>query len=135
MVCRIEYVKNTATRRFVIVDAGMNDLLRPTLYEAHHDVLPIAEAGPDAGTVRADIVGPVCETGDYLALDREIADVGEGDLIAVMTAGAYGAVMASTYNTRPLVPEVLVDGGRWHAIRPRQTLDELIGLDSVPEWL
>lgn len=135
MVCRVEYVKNTATRRFVIVDAGMNDLLRPTLYEAHHDVLPVNEAGPDAGTVRADIVGPVCETGDYLALDREIADVGEGDLIAVMTAGAYGAVMASTYNTRPLVPEVLVDGGRWHAIRPRQTLDELIGLDSVPDWI
>ena len=135
MVCRVEYVKNTATRRFVIVDAGMNDLLRPTLYEAHHDVLPVNEAGPDAGTVRADIVGPVCETGDYLALDREIADVGEGDLIAVMTAGAYGAVMASTYSTRPLVPEVLVDGGRWHAIRPRQTLDELIGLDSVPDWI
>ncbi|WP_116652809.1 diaminopimelate decarboxylase [Pelagibacterium sediminicola] len=135
MVCRVEYVKNTATRRFVIVDAGMNDLLRPTLYEAHHDVLPVNEAGPDAGTVRADIVGPVCETGDYLALDREIGDVGEGDLIAVMTAGAYGAVMASTYNTRPLVPEVLVEGGRWHAIRPRQTLDDLIGLDSVPDWL
>lgn len=135
MVCRVEYVKNTATRRFVIVDAGMNDLLRPTLYEAHHDVLPVNEAGPDAGTVRADIVGPVCETGDYLALDREIGDAGEGDLIAVMTAGAYGAVMASTYNTRPLVPEVLVEGGRWHAIRPRQTLDDLIGLDSVPDWL
>lgn len=135
MVTRVEYVKKTATRRFVIVDAGMNDLIRPTLYEAHHDLLPVIDAGADEKSVRADIVGPVCETGDYLALDREIPDVAEGDLIAVMTAGAYGAVMASTYNTRPLVPEVLVEGNRWHAIRPRQTLDELIGLDSVPDWL
>lgn len=135
LVTRVEYVKQTATKSFVIVDAGMNDLIRPTLYEAHHDVMPVLAPAQDEKTIRADIVGPVCETGDYLALNREIANVKEGDLLAVMTAGAYGAVMAGTYNTRPLVPEVLVDGGRWHAIRPRQTLDELIGLDSVPDWL
>jgi diaminopimelate decarboxylase len=97
--------------------------------------LPVQEAGAGARTIHADIVGPVCETGDYLGLDREIADVAEGDLLVVMSAGAYGAVMSSTYNTRPLVAEVLVDGGKWHTIRPRQTLDELIGLDSVPEWV
>jgi diaminopimelate decarboxylase len=135
MVTRVEYVKKTEKKSFVIVDAGMNDLIRPTLYEAHHDILPVQEAGAGAKTIHADIVGPVCETGDYLGLDREIADVAEGDLLVVMSAGAYGAVMSSTYNTRPLVAEVLVDGGKWHTIRPRQTLDELIGLDSVPEWV
>jgi len=133
MVTRVEYVKKTDKKSFVIVDAAMNDLIRPTLYEAHHDILPMQEAG--AATIRADIVGPVCETGDYLGLDREMADVAEGDLLVVMSAGAYGAVMSSTYNTRPLIAEVLVDGGKWHTVRPRQTLDELIGLDSVPEWV
>ncbi len=136
LVTRVEYVKQTASKSFVIVDAGMNDLIRPTLYEAHHDVLPVVAPEPgERKTIRADIVGPVCETGDYLALDRQMADVAEGDLLAVMTAGAYGAVMSGTYNTRPLVPEVLVEGGRWHVIRPRQTLDQLIGLDSVPDWV
>ncbi|WP_338608981.1 diaminopimelate decarboxylase [Pelagibacterium nitratireducens] len=133
MVTRVEYVKKTDKKSFVIVDAAMNDLIRPTLYEAHHDILPMQEAG--AATIRADIVGPVCETGDYLGIDREMADVAEGDLLVVMSAGAYGAVMSSTYNTRPLIAEVLVDGGKWHTVRPRQTLDELIGLDSVPEWV
>ncbi|RDE08861.1 diaminopimelate decarboxylase [Pelagibacterium lacus] len=135
LVTRVEYVKQTEKKAFVIVDAAMNDLLRPTLYEAHHDILPLREAEPGAAAIRADIVGPVCETGDYLGLDRQIPVVGEGDMLAVMTAGAYGAVMSSTYNTRPLVAEVLVDGNKWHAVRPRQTLDELIGLDSVPDWL
>lgn len=135
LVTRVEYVKQTQTKSFVIVDAGMNDLIRPTLYEAHHDVLPVLEAGADNKEIRADIVGPVCETGDYLALNRGMANVAQGDLLAVMTAGAYGAVMSGTYNTRPLVPEILVDGERWHAIRRRQTLDELIGLDSIPGWL
>lgn len=135
LVTRVEYVKQTDKKSFVIVDAAMNDLIRPTLYEAHHDVLPVSEASRDAETIRADIVGPVCETGDYLALDRTIAKIAEGDLIAVMTAGAYGAVMSGTYNTRPLIAEVLVDGGKWHLVRPRQTLDDLIGRDSVPDWL
>ena len=135
LVMKVEYIKRTGRKTFVIVDAAMNDLLRPTLYEAHHDILPVSEPAADAKLNRADVVGPVCETGDYLALDRELPKLAEGDLLAAMTAGAYGAVMSGTYNTRPLIPEVLVDGPRWHAIRPRQTLDELIGLDSVPEWL
>ncbi|GGA35302.1 diaminopimelate decarboxylase [Pelagibacterium lentulum] len=135
LVTRVEYVKQAPSKSFVIVDAAMNDLMRPTLYEAHHDIVPVIEAEPDAKVIRADIVGPVCETGDYIALNREIPNVAEGDLLAVMTAGAYGAVMSGTYNTRPLIAEVLVDGERWHVIRPRQKLQDLIDLDSVPDWL
>ena len=132
LVTRVEYVKEGA-KTFVIVDAAMNDLIRPTLYEAHHDIQPVVHS--NRPRVRADIVGPVCETGDYLARDRKIEGVTEGDLLAVMTAGAYGAVMASTYNSRPLVPEVLVDGDRWHVIRARPSIEALIGLDSVPDWV
>ncbi len=111
----------------------MNDLIRPTLYEAHHDILPVRASG--AMWITADVVGPVCESGDYLARGRAMPAVTEGDLLAVMTAGAYGAVMASTYNSRLLVPEVLVDGSRFAVIRPRPTIDELIALDRVPDWL
>lgn len=132
LVTRVEYVKE-GDKTFVIVDAAMNDLIRPTLYEAHHDIQPVVHSNLPA--VTADIVGPVCETGDYLAKDRRIEGVKEGDLLAVMTAGAYGAVMASTYNSRPLIPEVLVDGDRWHVIRSRPDIHALIGLDSVPDWL
>jgi diaminopimelate decarboxylase len=132
LVTRVEYVK-TGEKDFVIVDAAMNDLLRPTLYEAHHDIQPVNPS--NLPPITGDIVGPVCETGDYLAKDRTIAGVEEGDLLAVMSAGAYGAVMASTYNSRPLIPEVLVDGSRWHVIRPRKSLGELIALDSVPDWI
>ena len=132
LVTRVEYVKEGA-KTFVIVDAAMNDLIRPTLYEAHHDIQPVIHS--NRPRVRADIVGPVCETGDYLARDRKIEGVTEGDLLAVMTAGAYGAVMASTYNSRPLVPEVLVDGDKWHVIRARPSIEALIGLDSVPDWV
>ena len=132
LVTKVEYVKK-GEKDFVIVDAAMNDLLRPTLYEAHHDIQPVNPSNLPA--ITGDIVGPVCETGDYLAKDRTIAGVEEGDLLAVMSAGAYGAVMASTYNSRPLIPEVLVDGPRWHVIRPRKSLDELLALDSVPDWL
>ncbi|WP_404406755.1 diaminopimelate decarboxylase [Pelagibacterium halotolerans] len=135
LVTRVEYVKYGPEKNFIIVDAGMNDLIRPTLYEAHHDVLPVAVPEDEDKAMRADIVGPVCETGDYLALDRVMPPLAEGDLLAVMTAGAYGAVMSSTYNTRPLIAEVLVEGDRYHVIRSRQTLEELIGADSVPEWL
>ncbi len=134
LVTRVEYVKQGAGKSFVIVDAGMNDLIRPTLYEAHHDVQPVT-LDADARSMVADIVGPVCETGDYLALGRAMPEPREGDLIALMTAGAYGAVMSSTYNSRPLIAEVLVDGDKAHAIRPRQTIEELIALDSVPDWL
>jgi diaminopimelate decarboxylase len=132
LVTRVEYVKEGGTN-FVIVNAAMNDLIRPTLYEAHHDFLPVNPS--NLSPITADIVGPVCESGDYLAKGRTIPGVAEGDLLAVMSAGAYGAVMASTYNSRPLVPEVLVDGDRYHVIRPRRSLDELIGLDSVPDWV
>jgi len=134
LVTRVEYIKNTGERTFVIVDAGMNDLIRPTLYEAHHDIVPVTEAELGA-TMTADIVGPVCETGDYLALSRTMAAVTDGDLLALMSAGAYGAVMASTYNSRPLVPEVMVDGDRFHVIRPRPKVWDLIETDSVPEWV
>ena len=120
LVTRVEYVKE-GDKTFVIVDAAMNDLIRPTLYEAHHDIQPVVHS--NLPRIRADIVGPVCETGDYLALDRDMAGVREGDLLALMTAGAYGAVMASTYNSRPLVPEVLVDGNRWHVVRPRPSIE------------
>ena len=132
MVTKVEYVKEGGTN-FVIVDAAMNDLIRPTLYEAHHDVVPVNHS--NLSPITADIVGPVCETGDYLAKARTMPGVKEGDLLAVMSAGAYGAVMASTYNSRPLIPEVLVDGDRFHVIRPRKSLDELLALDSVPDWL
>ncbi|SDG13347.1 diaminopimelate decarboxylase [Pelagibacterium luteolum] len=135
LVTRVEYVKPTDKKCFVVVDAGMNDLIRPTLYEAHHDILPVRQSAPDAERITADVVGPVCETGDYLGLNRTMASVAEGDLLAVMTAGAYGAVMSSSYNTRPLVAEVLVSGSRWHTVRPRETLDALIARDSVPSWL
>jgi diaminopimelate decarboxylase len=132
LVTRVEYVKEGG-KTFVIVDAAMNDLIRPTLYEAHHDIQPVVHS--NLPQITADIVGPVCETGDYIAQDRKMEGVKEGDLLAVMSAGAYGAVMASTYNSRALVPEVLVDGDKWHVIRPRRSIEDLIALDSVPDWL
>ncbi|MGV7031588.1 diaminopimelate decarboxylase [Methylobacterium symbioticum] len=135
LVTRVVYVKHSEGRTFVIVDAAMNDLIRPTLYEAYHAVRPVAEPGAETPRITADVVGPVCETGDYLALNREMPEVKPGDLIAVMTAGAYGAVQAGTYNTRRLVPEVLVRDGEAAIVRPRQTYEELIGLDRVPGWL
>src|SRR5208282_5247530 len=121
--------------RLIIVDAGMNDLIRPTLYEAHHDIRPVREAEVGAQRIIADIVGPVCESGDFLALDRSLAAPQPGDLLAVMSAGAYGAVEAGTYNTRALVPEVLVRAGEWALVRPRVTAEELIALDRLPAWL
>jgi len=132
LVTTVEYVKEGG-KTFVIVDAAMNDLIRPTLYEAHHDIQPVVHS--NLPQITADIVGPVCETGDFIAQDRAMPGVKEGDLLAVMSAGAYGAVMASTYNSRPLVPEVLVDGDKWHVIRPRRSIEELIALDSVPGWI
>ena len=135
LLTRVIYVKQGEGRTFVIVDAAMNDLIRPTLYEAHHDILPVDEARPGAARIRADVVGPVCETGDFLALGRDMPEAKAGDLLAVMTAGAYGAVQAGTYNTRPLVPEVLVRGGESAVVRPRLSLDALIGLDRMPGWL
>ncbi|WP_343312948.1 diaminopimelate decarboxylase [Brucella sp. BE17] len=135
LVTEVIFVKEGDAKNFVIVDAAMNDLIRPTLYEAYHDIKPVKEANDDAPRIRADIVGPVCETGDYLGLDREMAKPEAGDLLAVFTAGAYGAVLSSTYNSRLLVPEVMVDGERYHVIRPRRTYEELLALDSIPDWL
>ncbi|MET0528255.1 MAG: diaminopimelate decarboxylase [Microvirga sp.] len=135
LVAKVIYVKEGADRTFVIVDAAMNDLIRPTLYEAHHDLKVVAEPSPDAPRMVADVVGPVCETGDYLALSRDMPAVKPGDLIAFMTTGAYGAVQANTYNTRPLVPEVLVKGADHAVVRPRPSYEDLIGLDRVPSWL
>ncbi|MBB3236434.1 diaminopimelate decarboxylase [Phyllobacterium endophyticum] len=135
LVTEVIYLKEGDARNFVIVDAAMNDLIRPTLYDAFHIMHPVKEPGANAPRIRGDVVGPVCETGDYLGLDRDLPRPAPGDLIAIGTAGAYGAVQAGTYNTRLLVPEVLVNGDLFHVVRPRTTYDELIGLDSIPEWL
>ena len=135
LVTRVLYVKRGEAKTFVIVDAGMNDLVRPTLYDAYHDIRPIREPAIGAPRIIADVVGPVCESGDYLALDRSLNEPKPGDLLAVMTAGAYGAVEASTYNTRALVPEVLVRAGEWALVRPRVIVEELIALDRLPPWL
>ncbi|MFZ3334749.1 MAG: diaminopimelate decarboxylase [Xanthobacteraceae bacterium] len=135
LVTRVIYIKRGEAKTFIIVDAGMNDLVRPTLYEAHHDIKPVRQAAVGAPRITADVVGPVCESGDYLALGRALVEPKPGDLLAVMTAGAYGAAQAGTYNSRPLVPEVLVRTDECALIRPRQTLDELIGLDRLPGWL
>ncbi len=135
LVTRVIYVKQGEGKTFVIVDAAMNDLIRPTLYEAYHGIKPLTEAAPDAPRMLADVVGPVCETGDYLALGRDLPQLEAGDLVAVMTAGAYGAVQSGTYNTRRLVPEVLVDGARFAVVRPRPDYEDVIGLDRIPAWL
>ena len=135
LVTEVIYVKDGGEKTFVIVDGAMNDLIRPTLYEAYHGIRPVVQPSADAPRIKADVVGPVCETGDYLALDRDMAAPEAGDLIAVSSAGAYGAVQAGTYNSRLLVPEVLVKGDQFHVIRPRGTYEELIALDSVPAWL
>jgi len=135
LVAEVIYVKEGDAKNFLIVDAAMNDLIRPTLYDAFHDIRPVVQKPAEAPRMTVDVVGPVCETGDYLGQDRDLPAMQSGDLIAVGTAGAYGAVQAGTYNTRLLIPEVLVDGDRFHVVRPRQTYNELIGLDSVPGWL
>ena len=134
LLARVILVKQGVTKRHVVVDAAMNDLIRPTLYEGFHRIEPVTGRDrPDTGP--ADVVGPICESGDYLAKDRPLPAVVAGELLAVRDAGAYGAVMSSTYNARPLAPEVLVDGDRWAVIRPRQDVSALIGLDRVPDWI
>jgi diaminopimelate decarboxylase len=135
LVTRVLFVKHGEAKNFVVVDAAMNDLIRPTLYDAHHEIWPVKETATSAARIRADVVGPVCESGDFLAHARELAEPAGGDLLAVMSAGAYGAVQAGTYNTRPLVPEVLVKGAEWATVRPRLEVDQLIALDRMPAWL
>ena len=135
LLTRVLYVKQGESKTFVIIDAGMNDLLRPTLYDAHHDIRPVREAAAGAPRIIADVVGPVCETGDFLALDRSMVEPQPGELLAIMSAGAYGAVQAGTYNSRALIPEVLVRNSEWALVRPRVAVEELIALDRLPPWL
>jgi diaminopimelate decarboxylase len=135
LVTRVLYLKRGEAKNFIIVDAGMNDLVRPTLYEAHHEIRPVRRPAQDDWRLVADVVGPVCESGDFLALGRELPEPKPGDLLAVMSAGAYGAVQAGTYNTRALVPEVLVTEGEWALVRPRMEVEALIAMDRLPSWL
>ncbi len=135
LVTEVMLVKQGESKSFVVVDAAMNDLIRPTLYEAHHEIEPLRTPPADRPVVEADVVGPVCETGDYLALARTMPRPQPGERLAVMSAGAYGAVQSGTYNTRLLVPEVLVHGAQWSVVRPRPSYEELIGLDKLPAWL
>ena len=134
LVSRVIYVKESDGGNFVIQDAAMNDLIRPTLYDAFHEIIPVEEPPEEPLFMIADVVGPVCESGDYLAKSRRLPQMQRGDLMATMTAGAYGAVQSGTYNSRPLVPEVLVNGAAWALVRPRQSHDELIGLDRLAAW-
>jgi len=135
LVARVIYVKQGAAKRFVIVDGAMNDLIRPALYDAWHDIVPVSLPSPDVSLAPADVVGPVCEPGDTFAVDRDLPPIAEGDLVAFTAAGAYGAVMSSTYNSRPLVPEVLVAGTRFDVIRARPSYDDMLSLDTIPTWL
>jgi len=135
LVSRVIYVKQGASRNFTIVDAAMNDLLRPTLYEAYHEIWPVEEAKLEAPIVVTDVAGPICETGDYLALARSLPQFESGDLIAVMTVGAYGAVLASEYNSRLLVPEVLVAGSDYCVTRPRPSYEDMLAAEILPDWL
>jgi len=134
LVAKVIYVKGS-TRRFIVVDAAMNDLIRPALYEAWHEIVPVREPARGAELTAADVVGPVCETGDTFATQRRLSEVVAGDLIAILSAGAYGAVMSSTYNSRLLVPEVLVRDGEFAVIRPRQSYEALLAQDAIPAWL
>lgn len=135
MVSKVIYVKSGEDREFLIVDGAMNDLIRPAMYEAHHDIVPVIEAVPGQEPVKYDIVGPVCETGDTFAKERVMSSLNADDLVAFRSAGAYGAVMASEYNTRPLIPEVLVKGDQFAVIRRRPSYEDMINRDSIPEWL
>ena len=135
LVSDVIYVKSGEGRDFLILDAAMNDLIRPAMYEAHHDIVPVIEPKPGQEQATYDIVGPVCESGDTFAKQRVMPAVSSGDLVAFRSAGAYGAVMSSEYNTRPLIPEVLVDGDQFAVIRARPTFDEIINRDTIPSWL
>lgn len=135
LVSEVIYVKEGEDRTFLIIDAAMNDLIRPAMYSAHHDIVPVREPVAGLDPAKYDIVGPVCESGDTFAKHRVMPAVGEGDLIAFRSAGAYGAVMASEYNSRPMIPEVLVDGDQFAVIRARPTFDEMLNRDTIPSWM
>ncbi len=135
LVAQTIYIKEGEDRKFLIIDAAMNDLIRPAMYGAHHDIVPIIEPTPGMELATYDIVGPICESGDTFAKHRELPAIKEGELVGFRSAGAYGAVMSSEYNTRPLIPEVLVQGDQFAVIRPRPTFDDIINRDTIPEWL
>ena len=135
LVASVIYLKEGEGRDFLILDAAMNDLVRPSMYGAHHDIVPVIEPAPGTEVRPFDVVGPVCETGDTFAKARALTPLGPGDLLAFRSAGAYGAVMASEYNSRPLIPEVLVQGDHFAVIRRRPSFEEMLGRDSIPEWL
>lgn len=135
LVARVIYVKRGDAKTFLIVDAGMNDLIRPALYDSHHEIVPVREPVPGAARMKYDVVGPVCETSDLFAGGRALPELKSGDLVAVQSAGAYGAVMASSYNARPPAPEVLVRGADWSIVRSRLTHEQLIAQDHIPGWL
>ncbi len=133
LVTRVEYVKRTGIKNFVIVDAAMNDLIRPAFYDSYHEIVPLAKNGK--ATISSDVVGPICESGDYFAKDRPLAKVGEGDYLALLSAGAYGFVMASNYNSRGMAAEVLVKGNKAELVRPRQPAEEIWKHERVPSWM
>jgi diaminopimelate decarboxylase len=134
LLCKVNFTKRTSLKQFFVVDAAMNDLIRPSFYDSFHAILPVTE-NPDAETVVADVVGPICESSDFLAKGRELPMFKRGDLMAVMSAGAYGFVMSSNYNSRPRAAEVMVDGSKWQVVRKRETYQDLIKGESIPEWI
>ena len=135
LVSRVIYVKHGEAKHFLIIDAGMNDLVRPAMYDAWHEIIPVKEPAPAPARVRYDVVGPVCETSDLFAAGREMPELKSGELVAILTAGAYGAVMAGDYNARPRIAEVLVRGREWGIVRPRESYADLIAKDRIPDWL
>jgi diaminopimelate decarboxylase len=135
LVSQVIYVKRGDAKTFLIIDAGMNDLIRPALYDSHHQIVAVAEPEPGSPRPLYDVVGPVCETSDLFAAGRPLPELKSGDLVAILSAGAYGAVMASDYNARPMAPEVLVSGEQWGIVRPRETYADLIAKDRIPDWL
>ena len=135
LVSRVVYVKRGDAKTFLIIDAGMNDLIRPAMYDAYHEIVPVREPAIGSALVNYDVVGPVCETSDLFASDRALPELKSGDLVAILSAGAYGAVMASDYNCRPRIAEVLVHGEQWGIVRLRETYADLIAKDRIPDWL
>ncbi|MEM1391514.1 MAG: diaminopimelate decarboxylase, partial [Pseudomonadota bacterium] len=135
MLATALYHKPAPDRTFLVVDAGMNDLMRPALYQAHHDIIPFKEPGPETQYVTYDIVGPICESTDKFAAQRQMPEVAADERIAFMSSGAYGAVLSSQYNVRPLVAEVLVDGSDFAVVRKRPSFDEMMALEQIPDWL
>lgn len=132
LITRVEYIKSTGKKNFVIVDAAMNDLIRPAFYDAYHEIVPLIKSS--RGTIKADVVGPICESGDYFCKDREIARIKPGDCLVIMSAGAYGSVMGSNYNSRPFPPEILVDKSQYAVVRQRQPVEKIWELEQIPNW-